>query len=75
MKTLPITPFLIFEYLKFGLFVLEPLTKLKAGMLIVQEKTSNILPTWVYPSSFTNARFWKKIEFLNVIFRKKWSQI
>ena len=25
--------------------------------------------TGIYPSSFTNIRFWKKIEFLNVIFR------
>ena len=51
-------------------FVLEPLTKLKAGMLIVQEKTSNILPTGVYPSNFTNVRFWKKIEFLLYFVKK-----
>ena len=25
----------------------------------------------IYPCSFTNVRFWKKIEFSNVIFRKK----
>ena len=30
--------------------------------------------TGIYPSSFTNVHFWKKIEFSNIILREKQSQ-
>ena len=40
----------------------------------VYSSWDNIMVAGIFPSSSTNVRFWKKIEFSNVIFRKKQPQ-
>ena len=64
--------YIIFKYSLVTQFLVETSNLLENRL---GKKHIHFPGTGIYPSSFTNVRFCKKIEFSNVAFREKWSKL